>query len=41
VLWGAQALVVVEARWAAHLLESWEAGRSSLREPLAAPEPVA
>jgi hypothetical protein len=41
VLWGAQALVVVEARWAAHLLEAWEAGRSSLREPLAAPQPVA
>ncbi|MEA2288817.1 MAG: hypothetical protein QOD55_814 [Solirubrobacteraceae bacterium] len=37
VLWGAQALVVLEARWAAHLLGAWEAGRSSLREPLAAP----
>jgi hypothetical protein len=41
VLWGASALVHVEARWAAHLLDAWEAGRSSLREPLAAPEPVA
>jgi hypothetical protein len=30
VLWGARALVAVEARWAAALLESWEAGRSSL-----------
>jgi hypothetical protein len=40
VLWGARALVLVEARWAAHLLEAWEAGRSSLREPLAAPTAV-
>jgi hypothetical protein len=40
VLWGAQALVVIEARWATHLLDAWQAGRSSLREPLAAPEPV-
>jgi hypothetical protein len=37
VLWGARALVHVEARWAAHLLEAWDAGRTSLREPLAAP----
>jgi hypothetical protein len=34
VLWGARALVALEARWAAHLLGSWEAGRSSLRAPL-------
>jgi hypothetical protein len=34
VLWGARALVEVEARWAAHLLAAWEAGRTSLREPL-------
>jgi hypothetical protein len=37
VLWAARALVALEARWAAHLLGAWEAGRSSLREPLAAP----
>jgi hypothetical protein len=41
VLWGARALVMVEARWAAHLLDAWEAGRSSLRQPLAQPAPVA
>jgi hypothetical protein len=36
ILWGARALVDVEARWARHLLDSWEAGRSSLLTPLAA-----
>jgi hypothetical protein len=36
VLWGARALVDVEARWARHLLDSWEAGRSSLLTPPAA-----
>jgi Iron-containing redox enzyme len=36
VLWGARALVDVEARWARHLLDSWAAGRSSLLRPLAA-----
>jgi hypothetical protein len=41
VLWGARALVAVEARWAAHLLTAWEAGRSSLRAPLQAVAPVA
>ena len=30
ILWGARALVFVEARWARHLLEAWAAGRSSL-----------
>jgi hypothetical protein len=40
VLWGASALVHVEARWAAHLLGAWEQGRTSLREPLAAAQPV-
>jgi Iron-containing redox enzyme len=30
ILWGARALVEVERRWAQHLLEAWEAGRSSL-----------
>ena len=33
VLWGARALVTLEARWAAHLLGAWAAGRSSLRPP--------
>ena len=36
VLWGARALVDVEGRWARHLMEAWEAGESSLREPLGA-----
>jgi hypothetical protein len=36
VLWGARALVDVEARWARHLLDAWEAGRSSLLTPLSA-----
>jgi Iron-containing redox enzyme len=30
VLWGARALVALEGRWARHLLDSWQAGRSSL-----------
>jgi hypothetical protein len=34
VLWGARALVELEARWSAHLLGAWELGRSSLRAPL-------
>jgi heme oxygenase-like protein len=34
VLWGARALVDVDARWARHLTEAWESGRSSLRIPL-------
>ena len=36
VIWGARALVDVEDRWARSLLGAWEAGRSSLRAPLAA-----
>ena len=36
VLWGARALVDVEARWARHLLDRWQDGRSSLLSPLAA-----
>jgi len=39
VLFGARALIEVEGRWARQLLEAWEAGRSSLRVPLAAPLP--
>ena len=30
ILWGARALVEVEARWSRHVLEAWEDGRSSL-----------
>jgi hypothetical protein len=30
VLWGARALVEVEARWSRHILEAWDAGRTSL-----------
>jgi hypothetical protein len=36
VLWGARALVDVEARWARHLLDAWEDGRTSLITPLGA-----
>jgi heme oxygenase-like protein len=34
VLFGARALLQVEARWARHLMESWERGETSLRDPL-------
>jgi hypothetical protein len=37
ILWGARALVAVDARWSAHLLDSWASGRTSLRAPLTAP----
>jgi hypothetical protein len=30
ILWGARALVDVEARWARHLIAAWDAGESSL-----------
>jgi hypothetical protein len=33
ILWGARALVDVETRWARHLIDAWEAGRSALRAP--------
>jgi hypothetical protein len=32
ILFGARALMALEARWGAHLIGSWEAGESSLRE---------
>ena len=32
ILWGAEALVELEGRWAKHLLDAWSDGRSSLRE---------
>jgi hypothetical protein len=34
ILFGARALLALEARWAGHLLGSWERGRTSLRRPL-------
>jgi Iron-containing redox enzyme len=37
VLFGARALLQVEARWATHLMDSWERGESSLCEPAAVP----
>jgi hypothetical protein len=40
VLWGAGALVELDARWAAHVLDAWETGRSSLLAPVQAPAPV-
>jgi Iron-containing redox enzyme len=36
VLWGARALIDVEARWARHLLDAWQEGRTSLLRHLAA-----
>jgi hypothetical protein len=35
ILWGARVLAAVEGLWSRHLLECWESGESSLREPLA------
>jgi hypothetical protein len=40
ILWGARALVAVEARWARHVLSAWEDGESSLLRGLAVPEPA-
>ena len=40
IVWGARALVEVEARWARLLLDAWADGRSSLRRPLTAPAGV-
>jgi hypothetical protein len=37
ILFGARALLQIEARWATHLMDSWERGESSLREPVAVP----
>ena len=37
VVWGARALVDVEARWARHLMECWDAGETSLRVALGDP----
>jgi hypothetical protein len=34
VIWGARCLLAVEADWARHLLGAWEAGETSLRQPL-------
>ena len=34
VLWGAEALAALDARWSAYVLDAWRAGRSSLRKPI-------
>lgn len=34
VVWGARALMLLDARFAEHLLDAWAAGRTSLRRPL-------
>jgi len=34
ILFGARALLQVEARWARHLMDAWERGETSLRSPL-------
>jgi hypothetical protein len=36
ILFGARALLQVEARWARHLMDAWDRGESSLRPPLLA-----
>jgi hypothetical protein len=41
VLFGARAMLAVDGRVAGHLMESWRAGRSSLRRALPAPAPAA
>jgi Iron-containing redox enzyme len=40
ILWGAAALIELEGRFARHLLDSWEAGCSSLRRPIQAASAV-
>jgi hypothetical protein len=37
ILFGARALLALEARWGAHLLDRWERGETSLRAPLDLP----
>jgi hypothetical protein len=37
ILFGARALLQIEARWATHLMDAWERGESSLREAAAVP----
>ncbi|MGN6586960.1 MAG: iron-containing redox enzyme family protein [Solirubrobacterales bacterium] len=37
ILFGARALLQLEARWATHLMEAWERGETSLRAPVAVP----
>jgi hypothetical protein len=37
ILFGARALLQVEARWAGHLMAAWERGETSLREAVAVP----
>ncbi|HEU5104511.1 MAG TPA: iron-containing redox enzyme family protein, partial [Solirubrobacterales bacterium] len=34
ILFGARALLAVEARWASHLMDAWEGGETSLRAPV-------
>jgi hypothetical protein len=41
VLWGARALILLDALWAWHLLGAWQAGHSSLAESTHAAELVA
>jgi hypothetical protein len=41
ILWGAAALAELDRRFAAHLLDAWNAGESSLRRPIELPADVA
>jgi hypothetical protein len=40
ILWGARALDALEERWARHLLDAWEDGRTSLRTALTQTAPA-
>jgi hypothetical protein len=40
ILWGARALVELEARWTRHLLVAWDQGVSSLMDPLESSAPA-
>jgi hypothetical protein len=36
IVWGARCLALLDARWAAHVIDAWDGGRSSLLVPLEA-----
>jgi hypothetical protein len=40
ILWGARALVELEARWTRHLFVAWDQGVSSLMDPLESSAPA-
>ena len=40
ILWGARCLDLLDGRWAAHVMRSWDEGESSLYVPLGQPAAV-